>query len=838
MGVTIQFESHRVELAGIYEMEHDTNVLEYFDQPPPIKLDYKTATGKRMGVLHTPDFFVIRERKAGWEEWKTEETLSRLAAQNPNRYCAGAEGRWHCPPGATHAEQLGLYYRVRSSMEIDWTFQRNIQFLEDYLRAGSATISPASRETAAAHVSATPGVTLEALLQLTKDQVPSDDIFSMIAANILYVDLRAAPLAEPWRVGVFATPEAAKIPRCEGVRKPQPIHSTTLCCGNPVNWDGRPWKIVNVGESSTSLLSLADDRRLIELPLTVYEALIGQGRIEAVPCEEHDSNTIINEKVSRASEADLRVANRRARIINGYLTKGIVPADVPRRTLTRWVGQYRQAETIHGSGFLGLLPHSARRGNSTPKLSEASRRLLEEFICQDYETLKQKTRYASWIALKLSCENQGITAPSYKTFCVAVRRRPSFEQTVKRKGRRASYQVEVFYWELDQKTPRHGDRPFEIVHIDHTPLDIELISQSGQVLGRPWMTVLTDAFSRRTLAFYLTFDAPSYRSCMMVLRECVRRFGRFPQILVMDGGREFGSTYLETLLARYESMKKTRPSAKARFGSICERLLGVANTQFIHNLRGNTQINQNVRQITKSVDPKRLAIWPLAELHQRLCEYLYDVHDTLQHPALGQSPRQAFQEGLTRGGPRLHRMISYNEEFLMLTLPTTPKGTAKVTPSRGVKINHIYYWCEAFRNLETQGERVSVRYDPFDAGIAFAFVRKQWVQCHSEYYAVLKDRSEREIMLATKELHQQHHNHSAEFTVTARRLAEFLQSVEAEESLLTQRLCDCESRAIRLALNGGANKGSSTPSRLDGQTTEIDGRGFDDAAVGEVYREF
>ena len=30
MGVTIQFESHRVELAGIYEMEHDASVLEVF----------------------------------------------------------------------------------------------------------------------------------------------------------------------------------------------------------------------------------------------------------------------------------------------------------------------------------------------------------------------------------------------------------------------------------------------------------------------------------------------------------------------------------------------------------------------------------------------------------------------------------------------------------------------------------------------------------------------------------------------------------------------------------------------------------------------------------------
>ena len=30
MGVIIQFENHRVELARIYELEHDPEVLEYF----------------------------------------------------------------------------------------------------------------------------------------------------------------------------------------------------------------------------------------------------------------------------------------------------------------------------------------------------------------------------------------------------------------------------------------------------------------------------------------------------------------------------------------------------------------------------------------------------------------------------------------------------------------------------------------------------------------------------------------------------------------------------------------------------------------------------------------
>src|SRR2546425_6046177 len=61
MGVTIQFESHRVELAAIYEMEHARDAREYYDQPQSIKLLYEAASGRRLGVLHTPDFFVLRE---------------------------------------------------------------------------------------------------------------------------------------------------------------------------------------------------------------------------------------------------------------------------------------------------------------------------------------------------------------------------------------------------------------------------------------------------------------------------------------------------------------------------------------------------------------------------------------------------------------------------------------------------------------------------------------------------------------------------------------------------------------------------------------------------------
>ena len=103
MGVTIQFESHRVELPFIYEAEYDSRVFEYYDQPPSIPLVYRAVNGRRLSVMHTPDYFVLRDGSACWIECKTEEDLEALASRNPNRYSRDIGGKWRCIPGEEHA---------------------------------------------------------------------------------------------------------------------------------------------------------------------------------------------------------------------------------------------------------------------------------------------------------------------------------------------------------------------------------------------------------------------------------------------------------------------------------------------------------------------------------------------------------------------------------------------------------------------------------------------------------------------------------------------------------------------------------------------------------------
>ena len=562
------------------------------------------------------------------------------------------------------------------------------------------------------------------------------------------------------------------------------------------------------------------------MPRQHFERLVKQGRI--IGAAIHSATAMspaIFRRLETATEADFRIANQRVALIRARLGGEALPHDssAPERTLRYWTAQYRAAEMICGTGYTGLLPQTSRRGNRTSKMPDQSKSLLARFIEDEYETLKQQSRSAVYVKLLKAGEEQGVQAPSYKTFCDEVNKRASAQQTLKRKGRRAAYQQEAFYWELELTTPRHGDRPFEICHLDHTQADIELVcSETGVNLGRPWVTFLSDAFSRRLLSIWLTFDPPSYRSCMMALRECVRRHGRLPQILVVDGGHEFESVYFETLLVRYECIRKTRPSAQPRFGSVCERIFGTSGTQFFHNLAGNTQITRNVRQVTKSVAPKTQALWTLGRLSERLNQWADEVYDTTDHPSLGQSPQKAFTQSLLQTGQRPQRLIPYDEEFLMWTRPTTKKGTAKVTAGRGVKIHYLLYWCEAFRNPQIEGTQVAVRYDPYDAGKAWASVNHHWFECHSEYYAVFQGRSEKELLLATQELRARRSRHSMRFRVNVKQLATFLQSVEAEEALLKQRLSDREARRLVAAVQGAPSSNSDSAASLEWPGEQVD----------------
>jgi len=851
---TIQFESHRNELAAILEMEHDRDTIEFYDQPPSINLRYRTEKGKAVNIFHTPDYFVILQASAVWVECKPEEKLLKLADSQPNRFHFDHVAKiWRCPPGEAYAAQFGLGYIIKSSAGIDWMYQRNILFLEDFLRAETPEISDEIVDYLRSRVAAKPGTALSELLaEATDHGIASDCLYVAIVTDRVYVDLRAAPLAEPDHVRVYFDEASARLYQDTG-RHPSPflpsIQPRTLA-GSLLNWDGKAWEVVNQGDSQTWLKDEAGS--VISFSEQTLSLLLAQGSAQVVAARsaaDAIEGKSAKELLARASAADLAEANRRYAILTAYRAGGWNQGlGVSARTLRRWEAGMRLAEAVYQCGYAGLLPEKKLSGNRSHRLPEETRKLMEELIDKEYEDARQPTRFAVWSKLHQVCEARSLPAPSYQTFCSYVARRPHYERLKKRQGRRAAYQVKEFFYELSGQTPRHGDRQFEIAHIDHTELDIELVcSQTGRNLGRPWATFMTDAFSRRLLAVCLSFDQPSYRSCMMIFRECVSRHHRLPQTIVIDGGQEFGSVYFETLLARYEIVKKTRPSSQSRFGSVCERLFGVTNTRFIYNLSGNTQMMKgNLRLVTNEVNPKSLAVWTFGALDARLREWAYEIYDTLDHPALGQSPREAFLTAQAQSGARLNRAVHPDQEFEMLTLPTTARGSARVMPGRGVRINYIYYWCDAFRDPAVEGGAAPVRYDPYDVSRAYAYVRNHWHQCYGEHYLKFERRTERELMIAAAELRRRHQQHGKRLVVTAHRLASFLSSVEAEELILQQRLRDAEARRSREQTSVGAR--APAPATLSQEATRWPSEGSDsnycasirsyDPSELEIYEEY
>ncbi|WP_353048106.1 MULTISPECIES: Tn7 transposase TnsA N-terminal domain-containing protein [unclassified Oceanobacillus] len=793
MGLTIQFESHTLELVAIIVKEINSSVLEFYDQPPSFKIEY-SIKGANKGHLYTSDFFVIEEDWIGWEEWKTEEELIRLSIKWPERYSVDEFGVWRCPP----AEKYGLSFRIRTDKDLNQKYIRNVRFLEDFiLKSNELYIDDNVKREILKVATLNPGITLKNILEI-EGNFNADDLYSLLILGELYIDIINEVIPD-YSARVYINKEYKKAYRnmvSSSVKGgPENTISFKTQFGEKLLWDDIEWEIINIGSRNVYLKSAENTT---EIPITTLDYLVKEGKIKGFSKIETVQNGEI-ELLNTASPKDLEGANIRYKTILPYLEQSENFGDkkevVTERTIYNWIKSYRDAEKEYGNGYVGLLSKEYKKGNKTQRLEDDLQKLMEKFIHESYEDLKQSTMRSVHRKFEQVCYKNNFDPPSYYTFTKNIHKTPKHEQVKKRKGYKAAYSNGEFSWFLNSETPRHGDRVFEICHIDHTQLDIELIcSITGENLGRPWLTLLIDAYSRIILAFYISFDAPSYRSNMMVLRECVKKYSRFPSTLVVDGGKDFNSVYFDTILSRNYCTKKIRPGSKPRYGSVIERLFGTTNQMFLYNLAGNTQITKNVRQVSKSVNPRNLAIWTLEKLYEYLSRWAYDIYNKTEHSGIGTTPQNIYENSLLKGGERKATRIAYDELFRILTLPSTKKGTAKVIPGYGVKINRFYYWDSSFRNGSIENRSVLVRYDPFNMGIAYAYVNKRWIELKSEKYNVLKNRTEKELNIAFQELKTRVKLSERKTNVTAKMITDFLTSLEAEESLLSQRLKD---RAIR-----------------------------------------
>jgi len=755
MGCVIKAEARRTELAAIYEWDHDKVTHEFYDQPPPIKKIHLREDGRTFGTSYTPDFFRIAEDFIGWVECKAEGWLREQESEPSRQYVKDEHGVWRCPSAERYARSVGLDFAVRSSAESDPVVTQNISDLSDYFREDCPAPTKEELRRAQEYMGDVGWCWLRDLLANDLG-LSADTIFKLIANEKVHVDLHVVCIMnEPHRTRVFrnrALLDSSHLWLPSLLAAPSlAIHRLDPTPGSALLWDGKACEILNLGQTSI-FLRMGGDDALQELPLAEFERLVGLGTIVGTEMAADPRAQKAAQRLRQATSEDMRSAMHRHRSIHPerYPEQERTPAKP--RSIRKWKRLAQQGLIEYSNEFVGLLPAISRRGNRRRRPAPRALEIMHEVIENEVKSESAPGIFVCWSLVVSLCRQEGVTAPSLKTFRAEIKRETSPEELKKaREGDKAGYDLEVPYLSLERDTPRHGTRPFALAHIDHTQLDLQCVNEANDMeMGKPWLTVMIDAFTRMILAWIITFDEPSYRSCMLVIRDCVRRHKRVPQTVVSDQGSDFKSAYYDQLLAYLSVHKRQRPAGKPRSGNVIERFFGVKNSEFTHVLRGNNKALQSPRRMSPSHDPRNLAVWNLRALREGFEGYLTAVYHATEHPALGVSPFKAVEIGTLQAGARSHTLFSYDRAFVIATMPTTETGTAKIRSNCSFKTNSIEYFSPSL--VDYVGRKLDVKYDPFDISRAYVMGNSGWIEACSMYQAELAGRTEKEIEAISQEI--------------------------------------------------------------------------------------
>jgi len=797
MAREIATESHGIEFAAAIGFEHDDEVLEFYPQPCKLQLQLiDHATGEIRSIFHTPDFLVIRKDGITLEEWKSETKLARLAEKYPYRYQRDEDGRWYSQQIEEQLADHGIRYRIVSGDSIPRRRVENLGHLAEYFHPAA---EPCSEDVLTRLHAALKehGALFLSELHEPPYGFTADQLNKAIADNAVVTDLDRETLANIRRFRLYRDEALREFLLAESHQTQLPgveRFAFSISVGTRFEYDGQELTIAMVTENT--VVCNKPDRKTVELSQSWLIEAHEQNRIKVI-----DAAPLVSLDLSRYTEEDYAAALKRQAILNAESGENIVSS----RTLRRWVSRQVIAQTNGDHEILALVPHIKARGNRTVRLSDPQiclmNRVIDEFW-RNSRAINYKTCYRY---LLVESGDENITPPSYPTLIQHIKARETNSDVRTRHGKRIAYQQNSFVDTLHYDTPVHGNRPLQYVHIDHTELDIELVSsRTGKNLGRPWLSLAVDTWSRRIVGFYLTFDPPSYRSVMMVVRDIVRRFHRMPEFMVVDNGSDFRSDAFKSFLKAMGTHLRFRPAGQPRYGAVLERMFGRANVAYIHHLAGNTKATKNVRMVSGSHLPKRLAEWTIEALYYGIQYWATEEYDQNQHPALGESPREAFQRGIRESGAREHMHLQFNRDFRIATCPPVERnGVRKVDAQSGVKVGDRLYWHPEFRSHQIAGKSLPVREDPWDKGSVYVRVKDHWLQGVCRSLQGLGQLTELELKAISQE-YTRRHKAPAATEHDAQRLREFMRVFTPEGAVAVELERQAENKSLYNSLQFGS----------------------------------
>lgn len=369
-------------------------------------------------------------------------------------------------------------------------------------------------------------------------------------------------------------------------------------------------------------------------------------------------------------------------------------------TLYRWLQRYRSLGVV-----AALAPRKRGWQPGHSRISAHVETVISKVIDDVYLTKQRTTGQKVVREVVRRCKEAGLQPPHATT----VRAR------IARISEKRRLQARGFKELASNKfTPTPGsfpgaDFPLAVVQIDHTPVDLMLVDDvHRKPIGRPWITLAIDVYSRMVTGYYLSFDPPSETSVGMCVAHSILPKeewllahdvnARWDVWGVMakihsDNGSDFRTNNFQLSCLAHGIVHEFRPVKVPRYGAHIERLLGTFMKE-LHDLPGTTFSSIEEKG---EYDSEKHAVMTKSEFERWLVLLICKRYHNHPHATLGMPPVRQWEIGIFGNeefpGVGLPPRIAERMALMLDFLPSF----RRTLQAYGVAIDGLRYYADVLR---------------------------------------------------------------------------------------------------------------------------------------------
>lgn len=402
-----------------------------------------------------------------------------------------------------------------------------------------------------------------------------------------------------------------------------------------------------------------------------------------------------------------------ATVTHGAADSAAEELGLSRRQVYILIGRHRK-----GTGLLtDLAPGRSAGGRGGRRLSEPVEAVIREVIRRTYLTKQKPSLAVVHRQIVRECKTLGLTGPARNTVAIRIEALHPVEVTRSREGSDAARPLQSAGGTVPEIMA-----PLDQVQIDHTVIDLIVVDdRDRQPIGRPYLTVAIDGYSRCILGMVVTLEAPSAVSVGLCIAHmaCDKRpwiealgvdaawpMSGKPKVLFLDNASEFKSEALRRGCEQHGIKLSYRPLGRPHYGGIVERIIGTV-MQRVHELPGTTFSNPGQRG---GYDADKMSALTLTELERWLTLAVASYHGSI-HTSLNQTPAGRWDGGVREFGEQ--PVVSHPAAFLIDFLPVIRRQITRT----GFVIDHVHYFANALKPWiarRDRDEKFVIRRDPRD----------------------------------------------------------------------------------------------------------------------------